>query len=142
MNKVFLIGNLGQEPEMKYFETGSKVTKFSLALRGYDKKEQKETTDWVNCEAWNKTAETIGEYCKKGHKVAVEGSLKTQQWQDEAGNKKSKTFVLVSRIELLIAKNKAESGNTPQAEPPKEPEQGSLDIDVPIVEFTDDNILF
>lgn len=123
MNSVILIGNLGQDPEMKYFDSGSKVTKFSLALRGYSKKEEKETTDWVSCEAWGKTAELIGEYCKRGHKLAIEGSLKTQKWEDNDGNKKSKTFVLVNRAEFLTSKNSARNQTT-QADPVQpEPEQ-------------------
>lgn len=123
MNSVILIGNLGQDPEMKYFGSGSKVTKFSLALRGYSKKEEKEVTDWVSCEAWGKTAELIGEYCKKGHKLAVEGSLKTQKWEDNDGNKKSKTFVLVSRVEFLTSKNSDQTQTTAVESVQQEPEQ-------------------
>lgn len=123
MNSVILIGNLGQDPEMKYFGSGSKVTKFSLALRGYSKKEEKEVTDWVSCEAWGKTAELIGEYCKKGHKLAIEGSLKTQKWEDNDGNKKSKTFVLVSRVEFLTSKNSDQTQTTAVESVQQEPEQ-------------------
>ena len=123
MNSVILIGNLGQDPEMKYFDSGSKVTKFSLAIRGYSKKEEKETTDWVSCEAWGKTAELIGEYCKKGHKLAIEGSLKTQKWEDNDGNKKSKTFVLVSRVEFLTSKNSDQTQTTAVESVQQEPEQ-------------------
>ena len=124
MNNVTLIGNLGQDPEMKYFESGSKVTKFSLALNSYNKKEEKEVTDWVNCEAWGKTAELIGEYCKKGHKIAIEGSLKTQSWEDDKGNKRSRTFVLVNRIEFLTSKKQEPSANPAPVE--QEPEQQQL----------------
>ena len=123
MNSVILIGNLGQDPEMKYFDSGSKVTKFSLAIRGYSKKEEKETTDWVSCEAWGKTAELIGEYCKRGHKLAIEGSLKTQKWEDNDGNKKSKTFVLVSRVEFLTSKNSDKTQTTAVESVQQEPEQ-------------------
>lgn len=123
MNHVSLVGNLGQDPEMKYFDGGSKVTKFSLALRGYSKKEDKETTDWVSCEAWGKTAELIGEYCKKGHKLAVEGCLKTSKWQDEQGNKHSRTFVLVNRVEFLTPKDKSESRQQAQDETESEQQQ-------------------
>lgn len=123
MNSVILIGNLGQDPEMKYFDSGSTVTKFSLALRGYNKKEEKEVTDWVSCEAWGKTAELIGEYCKKGHKLAIEGSLKTQKWEDSDGNKKSKTFVLVSRVEFLTSKNSDQTQTTAVESVQQEPEQ-------------------
>lgn len=126
MNSVILIGNLGQDPEKKYFDSGSKVTKFSLALRGYSKKEDKETTDRVSCEAWGKTAELIGEYCKKGHKLAIEGSLKTRKWEDDKGNKRSITFVLVSRVEFLTSKKQSEQTEGLPAEveqESQEPEQ-------------------
>lgn len=126
MNHVSLVGNLGQDPEMKYFDSGPKVTKFSLALRGYSKKEDKETTDWVSCEAWGKTAELIGEYCKKGHKLAIEGSLKTRKWEDNDGNKRSRTFVLVSRVEFLKSKKQSEQTEGLPAEveqESQEPEQ-------------------
>ena len=126
MNSVTLIGNLGQDPEMKYFDSGAKVTKFSLALNSYNKKEEKEVTDWVNCEAWKKTAELIGEYCKKGDKVAVEGSLKTQNWEDDNGNKRSKTFVLVSRIEFLTSKKQAGQAPKDSIDEQQEPEQQQL----------------
>ncbi len=108
MNKVFLIGNLGQDPEMKYFETGSVVAKFSMAINSYDSKNKEEKTDWISCEAWKKTAELIGEYCKKGSKIAIEGSLKTQNWEDSNGQKRTKTFVLVSRAEFLTTNKRTE----------------------------------
>lgn len=123
MNSVTLIGNLGQDPEMKYFNSGAVNVKFSLALNSYNKKEEKEVTDWVNCEAWKKTAELIGEYCKKGDKVAVEGSLKTQNWEDDNGNKRSRTFVLVSRIEFLSSKKQESSANPAPAEQEHEQQQ-------------------
>lgn len=121
MNNVNLVGNIGQDPEMKYFESGKNNVKFSLALNSYNAKTKKEITDWVSCEAWGKTAELIGEYCKKGHKLAVEGCLKTSKWQDEQGNKHSRTFVLINRVEFLTPKDKSESRQ--QAQDEAEPEQ-------------------
>ena len=121
MNNVNLVGNIGQDPEMKYFESGKNNVKFSLALNSYNAKTKKEITDWVSCEAWGKTAELIGEYCKKGHKLAVEGCLKTSKWQDEQGNKHSRTFVLINRVEFLTPKDKSESRQ--QTQDDAEPEQ-------------------
>ena len=124
MNSVILIGNLGQDPEMKYFESGKNNVKFSLALNSYNAKTKKEITDWVSCEAWGKTAELIGEFCKKGHKLAIEGSLKTQKWEDNDGNKRSITFVLVSRVEFLTSKKQTEQPEGQPAETEQqEPEQ-------------------
>lgn len=125
MNKVILIGNLGQDPDMKYFESGSIVTKFSMALNSYDSKNKEEKTDWISCEAWKKTAELIGEHCKKGSKIAIEGSLKTQSWEDTNGQKRTKTFVLVSRAEFLnSAKQTGEAKQ--EAEPETEQEQEQI----------------
>lgn len=126
MNTVILIGNLGKDPEIKYFDSGACKTTFTLALSAYNSKTKENETEWVNCEAWNKTAETIAEYCKKGHKLCVTGSLKTQKWEDENGNKKSKTIVLVHRIEMLTPKNKEPQNPDFGYE---EQEQGKLDIE-------------
>ena len=124
MNNVNLVGNIGQDPEMKYFESGKNNVKFSLALNSYNAKTKKEITDWVSCEAWGKTAELIGEYCKKGHKLAIEGSLKTRKWEDDKGNKRSITFVLVSRVEFLTSKKQTEQPEGQPAETEQqEPEQ-------------------
>ena len=126
MNNVNLVGNIGQDPEMKYFESGKNNVKFSLALNSYNAKTKKEITDWVSCEAWGKTAELIGDYCKKGHKLAIEGSLKTRKWEDNDGNKRSRTFVLVSRVEFLKSKKQSEQTEGLPAEveqESQEPEQ-------------------
>lgn len=123
MNNVNLVGNIGQDPEMKYFESGKNNVKFSLALNSYNAKTKKEITDWVSCEAWGKTAELIGEYCKKGHKLAIEGSLKTQKWEDDKGNKRSRTFVLVSRVEFLTSKKQSEQTEGLPAEVEQEPQE-------------------
>lgn len=124
MNNVNLVGNIGKDPEMKYFESGKNNVKFSLALNSYNAKTKKEITDWVSCEAWGKTAELIGEFCKKGHKLAVEGCLKTSKWQDEQGNKHSRTFVLVNRVEFLKSKKQSEqTEGLPAETEQQEPEQ-------------------
>lgn len=110
MNSVNLIGTLGQDPEVTYFESGSVKCKFSLAHEEY-KKDTDNVTHWLPCEAWGKTAETISNYVKKGHKVGVTGQLLSSSWDDKDGNKRKSYFVKVDRITLVERKPK--NDNTP-----------------------------
>jgi single-strand DNA-binding protein len=84
VNKVILVGNLGKEPELKYISAGAPVAKFSLATneRFKDKAgEWQERTEWHNVVAWNRLAEIVGEYVKKGSKLYIEGRLRTSSWK-------------------------------------------------------------
>lgn len=98
INSTTLSGNVGQDPEVRWLESGSVVAKFSLAVQGYKNKEK--TTMWFPCVAWGKTAETIGEYIKKGYQVTVSGSLDIEEWITPANEKRSKTVVIVRDIQL------------------------------------------
>jgi single-strand DNA-binding protein len=87
VNKVILIGNVGKDPEVKYTPSGTPVAKFSLATneRYKDKNGQRQDrTEWHNLVAWQRTAEIVGEYVKKGSKVYIEGSLRTSSWDDKS----------------------------------------------------------
>ena len=75
INSVVLVGRVGQDPEMKYFESGKVKTTFSMAINRWDAKTKGEVTDWFNIELWDKLAEVAGEYVKKGKLVAVDGNL-------------------------------------------------------------------
>jgi len=105
VNKVILIGNLGKDPEIKYTSTGTQVAKFSIATNeGYkDKSGQwQERTEWHNIVAWQRLAEIVGEYVKKGSKIYVEGRLQTSSWDDkETGQKKYKTEIVANDLVLL-----------------------------------------
>ena len=103
-NKVQLIGNVGNTPETTTFESGKKVTRFSLATNesyhsGDGKKVQQ--TDWHNVVAWGKQADVIEKYVSKGKEVAIEGKLTSHSYENKAGEKKFITEVLVSEILLL-----------------------------------------
>lgn len=105
-NKVQLIGNLGNDPEIITLESGKKLAKFSLATNeSYkDADEQKQTkTDWHNLVAWNKTAEIIEKYVTKGKEIAIEGKLTNRSWDDKEGNKRYTTEVIVSEV-LMFSK--------------------------------------
>lgn len=103
-NKVQLIGNLGNDPEIITLEGGKKLAKFSLATNEHykDKDGQKQTkTDWHNVVAWNKTAELIEQYVSKGKEIAIEGKLGTRSYEDKEGQKRYTTEVIVNELLLL-----------------------------------------
>jgi single-strand DNA-binding protein len=103
-NKVQLIGNLGNDPEIITLDSGKKLAKFSLATNEYykDADGQKQTkTEWHNLVAWNKTAELIENYVTKGKEIAIEGKLTNRTWDDKEGNKRYTTEVVVSEVVLF-----------------------------------------
>ena len=112
VNKVILIGNLGKDPEVKYTPSGVPVAKFSLATneRYKDKSgEWQDRTEWHNIVAWQRTAEIVGEYVKKGSKIYIEGRLQTSSWEDkQSGEKKYRTEVVVSDLVLLSGRGDGE----------------------------------
>jgi single-strand DNA-binding protein len=105
VNKVILVGNLGKDPEVKFTPSGVPVAKFSLATneRFKDKSgEWQDRTEWHNIVAWQRLAEIIGEYVKKGSKIYIEGRLQTSSWEDkQSGEKKYRTEVVASDLVLL-----------------------------------------
>jgi len=105
VNKVILIGNLGKDPEVKYTQAGMPVAKFTLATndRFKDKEGQwQDRTEWHNITAFQRLAEIVGEYLKKGGKCYIEGSLRTSSWDDkETGQKKYKTEIIANDLVLL-----------------------------------------
>ena len=103
-NKVQLIGNVGNTPETTTFESGKKVTRFSLATNEFyhnGNGEKVQQTDWHNVVAWGKQADVIEKYVGKGKEVAIEGKLTSRSYENNAGEKKFITEVLVSEILLL-----------------------------------------
>lgn len=103
-NKVQLIGNLGNTPEIITLESGKKLAKFSLATNEHykDADGQKQTkTEWHNLVAWDKTAEIIEKYVTKGKEIAIEGKLTNRSWDDKESNKRYTTEVVVSEVVLF-----------------------------------------
>ena len=103
-NKVQLIGNLGNDPEIITLDSGKKLTKFSLATNEYykDADGQKQTkTDWHNLVAWNKTAEIIENYVTKGKEIAIEGKLTSRSYETKEGEKRYITEVVVNEVLML-----------------------------------------
>lgn len=110
LNRVQLIGRLGKDPESKFTPTGKKVCHFSLAVsnRWKDKNgETKESTEWVNIEAWGRLGEVCQEYLKKGSLIFVEGRLKTDKYEANSETKYY-TKVIAQNLEFLDKREKEE----------------------------------
>lgn len=120
LNKVMLIGHLGDEVKMHYFEGGGSIGRFPIATNEtYTNKQTGErvtNTDWHNIVVRNKAAEICEKYLSKGDKVYVEGRLKNRQWQGEDGNTRYTTEVHVQEFTFLSTK-KESMANTNQAQP-------------------------
>lgn len=102
MNKVVISGRLGQDPELKYAQSGTPVLRFSLALdRGKDKDGNDKGTDWPRCVAFGRTAEIINRYSGKGKRLLVEGRLQTGDYTSQAGEKHYTTDVIADRVEII-----------------------------------------
>jgi single-strand DNA-binding protein len=105
VNKVILLGNVGQDPEVKYTASGVPVAKVSLATneRFKDRNDQwQNKTEWHSVVAWQHLAEIVGEYVRKGSKLYVEGKLQTSTWEDgQNGEKKYRTEIVARDIVLL-----------------------------------------
>jgi single-strand DNA-binding protein len=107
-NKVQLIGNVGNAPEIKNLESGKKVANFSLATNEFykdSKGEKVQDTQWHNIVAWGKTAEIVEKYAGKGKEIAIEGKLSSRSYETSDGEKRYVTEVIASEILLLGSKN-------------------------------------
>ena len=104
LNKVTLIGRLGQDPEIRYTQSGSAVANATIATNDYwtDKQgEKQERTEWHSLVLWGKLADLAQSYLKKGSQVYVEGRLQTRDWEDQQGQKHFKTEVVVTTMQFL-----------------------------------------
>jgi single-strand DNA-binding protein len=115
LNRVQIIGRLGRDPESKFTPTGKKVTHFSVAISNRWKDrggEMRETTEWVNVEAWERLGETCQEYLKKGSLVYVEGRLKTDRYGEE-GDTHYFTKVVAQTVQFLDNRSASDDLDTP-----------------------------
>jgi len=107
LNKVQLIGRLGQDPELKYTQSGVAVAAFSVATGSKWKDQEgnwQEKTEWHNLKAWRNLAEICSNYLKKGSKVYIEGRLETSNWEDENKKKHYKTEIVIDDMIMLDSK--------------------------------------
>lgn len=131
VNKVILVGNLGQEPETKYLPSGGAVTNISVATseswKDKNTGQMQERTEWHRVVFFNRLAEIAGEYLRKGSKVYLEGSLRTRKWQDNNGNDRHTAEIVASEMQMLDSRGdndgQQQAGLAPQA--PQQPMQAA-----------------
>jgi single-strand DNA-binding protein len=132
VNKVILVGNLGNDPETKYMPSGSAVTNLSVATNESwkDKQtgEQKERTEWHRVAMFGRLAEIAAEYLRKGSQVYIEGKLRTRKWQDQQGNDKYTTEIIADEMQMLGGRSGGGApamGGGSGGPPPAPPSAGS-----------------
>lgn len=105
-NSVVMVGRLGQDPEIKYFESGKVKASFSVAVdRGFSKENR--VTDWFNVEVWDRQAEFVGEWVKKGTLVSVMGKLLVNRYTDQAGNPREWPMIRASEVRFVGGKRES-----------------------------------
>lgn len=127
INKVILVGNLGQDPEVKYLPSGNAVTNITVATSDTWKDKQtgqpQERTEWHRVIFFNRLAEVAGEYLRKGSKVYVEGALRTRKWQDKDKQDRYTTEIVASEMQMLDGSG-GDSGTKAAAQAAAYPEAG------------------
>ena len=130
VNKVILVGNLGQKPEIRYTQTNTAVATLSIATseswKDKDSGEQREKTEWHRVVFFGKLAEIAEQYLDKGSQLYVEGKLQTRKWQDKDGNDKYTTEILGNEMNMLGGRqSSADSGEFDQSQPASQTSQSN-----------------
>ena len=138
INKVILVGNLGNDPEIRHTAAGVAVATLSVATSESWKDkttgEKQEKTEWHRVVFFNRLAEIAGEYLKKGSKVYIEGSLRTNKWQDKEGNDRYTTEIMGKELQMLDSRGGEYAGNEKSARQAADP--GAAGVTEP--DFDDD----
>ena len=117
VNKVILVGNLGADPDIREMPTGGSVARVSIATSDAWKDkvtgESKERTEWHRVVFFGKRAETVSQYLKKGSKIYVEGSLRTNKWQDQDGKDRYTTEVIADNFQFLDSRGSSDLSESP-----------------------------
>jgi len=141
INKVIIVGNLGQDPEIKYTAGGAAVTTLSIATsdswKDKDSGMDQERTEWHRVVLWRRLAEIAGEYLKKGSKVYIEGQLQTRKWEQE-GQTRYTTEIIARDMQFLDSKGSSNASSTQKG--PEMNDQSAADV--PDSAIDDDDIPF
>ena len=133
VNKVILVGNLGADPEVRYMPSGVAVVDIRLATtetwKDKESGEKRERTEWSTVTFYGRLAEIVGEYMKKGRSMYVEGSLRTDKWQDKSGNDRYTTKIIAREMQMLGGRDSGGGGgggggNQNQSRPPASQDSG------------------
>ncbi|HZX23483.1 MAG TPA: single-stranded DNA-binding protein [Woeseiaceae bacterium] len=142
INKVILVGNLGQDPDTRYMPSGSAVTNLRIATseQWKDKQtgEQKERTEWHNVAMFGRLAEIAAEYLRKGSQVYIEGKLRTRKWQDKQGNDRWTTEVIADEMQMMGGRGGGGGGSAPMSSQDSGPSGGNYPDSGGGEEFDDD----
>lgn len=135
INKVILVGNVGQDPEMKYMPSGGAVTNISIATSESwkDKQtgQQQERTEWHRVVFFNRLAEIVGEYVRKGSKLYIEGSLRTRKWQGQDGQDRYTTEIVANEMQMLDSRQEGAGMGGMGYQQPAAPQQNSYQQPAP-----------
>ena len=143
INKVILVGNLGNDPDVRYTAGGAAVSNISVATteswKDRESGEQQEKTEWHRVVFFGRLAEIVAEYLKKGSQVYIEGRLQTRKWQDKEGNDRYSTEIVANEMQMLGSR--AGAGNfdkpatsepvTPESSPSSKADESFADDDIP-----------
>jgi len=138
VNKVIVVGNLGQDPETRYMPSGSAVTNMRIATNESWKDKQsgehRERTEWHSVALFGRLAEISAEYLRKGSQVYVEGKLRTRKWQDKEGHDRYTTEIIADELQMLGSRSGAGAPamkDSPPASAPPQPSGDDFDDDIP-----------
>lgn len=145
INKVILIGNLGDNPEVRYTAGGAAVANIRIATseswKDKETGEQQERTEWHRVVFFGRLAEIVAEYLKKGSQVYVEGRLQTRKWQDKEGNDRYSTEVVANEMQMLGGRGGG-GANMNQSAPPAAEGRAPAGKSTADSDFVDDDIPF
>lgn len=133
MNRVFLIGNIGKDIELRYTQNQTAVTTLSVATNEFVKDEQQ--TEWHSVVVWGKMAENCRKYLQKGAKISVEGRLQTRSWQDKSSQTKYVTEIIANNVEFLSKPNNSTKDGMDNADVSNTPAQNTGPIDMDNMPF-------
>src|SRR3989338_4918374 len=134
LNRVFFMGNLTRDPELRYTPSGLAVTTFTIASnRNYTTPsgEKKDTATFMRVVVWGKRAEVCGEYLNKGSSVFVEGRIQNRTWQAQDGTKRTTTEIVATNVQFLGAPKGVAQASKPSSQEAQEPLDTAPDIDIP-----------
>ena len=113
INRAVICGRLVRDPELRRTSNGTPVTSFTVAVnRTFKNSDGEQEADFINCVAWNKTAEIVDQYCSKGNLIGAEGRLQSRKYQDQQGNNRTVVEIIVEQIQFMESKNVAQQSTT------------------------------
>ena len=130
MNKVILVGRLARDPELRSTQSGTAVVSFTVACdRRFVKEGEERQADFINCVAWNKTAEFISRYFTKGMRIALDGRIQTRSYDDQQGNKRYITEVIAEEVEFAQSKHEGSGQSVPANAAPNADVSGFMPVE-------------